>query len=1039
MPTPYVTHRWWELPELQEINRLPAHSGLIPYADATSACRGVRNESPWFCSLNGTWNFKLFDRPEACDPTTEHEWREIPVPSNWTMHGTGDGPWYTNMVMPFECAPPRVPEDNPTGLYQTTLSVPEDWSGRRVIVHFGGVESCFEVYLNGALVGMAKDCRLPSEFDLTDFLTEAENILAVKVIRWSDGSYMEDQDHWWMAGIYRDVFLFSTAPAYLEDLSAQGDFDPKTGAGALSVVGKINFDRGPDRKIAPAGPKKNYCLTARLLDADGGLLMSHTQTISQHYRQTQYRAAIDMDLTTVQPWSCESPYRYLLHVALAEEDGETLAHCAVRTGFRRVEIKDRQILFNGAPVLIKGVNRHDHDDATGKFVSRERMIQDIKLLKQHNFNAVRTSHYPNDPQWYDLCDEYGLYIMDEANLESHECYWSMPRDPRWENAMFLRYARMILRDRNHPCIFAWSVGNETGNGENFERAIRWARENGGNRLIHHEGETKKDWSQGGAQFATAATWMNDLVCPMYFHVDAMKDWADANQDPRPFVACEYSHAMGNSNGNLKEYWDLIHEKHGLQGGFIWDWVDQGILQAAGTAPIRDHQAPAADLVAEAQSECHKPGGTWHWAYGGDFAEPIHDLQFCINGMIWPDRTPHPAMQEFKHLVQPIISEWLADSQHLLVTSRQYFLPLQDLNGTWQLQQNGEEIANGSFDVPAILPGESAQISLNLPVQPADGEIHLMVRFSLAQSTSWAEQGHELAWDQFQLAAPSPPAPSLQALLPESLTHGRLSLKIADGAVCEVRIDGSVAVTTPIELNVWRAGLDNDGIRQRSSHRERPLFRWEDAGLDALTCVANSATPGENVLELQRIYACTASERAFVWDQQICFLDDGRIAFSNTIQCDESLPSLARMGVSFSLAAGYEQLSWFGRGPHENYPDRNAGAPLGLYHSTVSDQYVPYIHPQEHGQKTDVRWLALNNSTDSLKISGQEHLLFSALHHSARDLFEANHTSELRPRDATIVSLDHQHRGLGTGSCGPQTLEKYEVAPTRYAFTWYLHA
>lgn len=1028
MPVP-LTYRWWELPELQQINRLPAHATALPYTTQEDAARGT---APWVQSLNGTWQFALFPRPEACDPTTDASWRDMPVPSNWTMHGVGDGPWYTNVAMPFENNMPCVPEENPTGLYCTTFTVPATWTDRRVVIHFAGVESVFEVWLNGNLVGMAKDCRLPSEFDLSDWLQEGENTLAVKVIRWSDGSYLEDQDHWWMAGIYRDVYLYSTPPAYIEDFFARPDYDPDSQQGKIEVDVKLNFDRSQDRGFAHSGPQNDYEVSLSLCD-DTGELLAAEQTISWSFRRTQYSTTFAADQLAVAPWSSESPVLYTLNIAMREVGGEWIDARSIRIGFRRVEIRDRQLLINGAPVMIKGVNRHDHDDTTGKYVSRERMIQDIRVLKQHNFNAVRTSHYPNDPLWYTLCDEYGLYVLDEANMEAHANYWNTPRDPRWEDAIYQRYTRMVQRDKNHTCIFGWSIGNETGNGENFMRAFTWLRQFDPTRLIHNEGELKGQWHQSGNEYDSGNYSMNDWTNPMYPDVDQVAAWADANQDPRPFIPCEYSHAMGNSCGNLKEYWDLFYNKHGLQGGFIWDWVDQGILQRKGTTPSRDHQAPAPEEVEAAQAECHKPGGDWHWAYGGDFAETVHDLQFCINGMIWPDRTPHPAMLEFKKLVQPI-SCTFSDGQ-LSITSRQDFEPLAELTGTWQLQANGITTATGSFSVPPVAPWQTEQVALDLPACP-DGECHLLVSFVLAADTPWAPAGHQIAWEQFELQGYQPPA--LPAPAPSGAAQ-RLQLVLDQAAanLASIELDGCPVFDALPELNIWRAGLDNDGIRQRPQHRERPIFQWEDAGLDDIQCSNTQIERTAEAVTIVRSYRCKASEEAFVWRQAISLRENDTIAFDNHVHCDPDLPSLARIGIAFALPAGYEQLTWFGRGPHENYVDRKAGAALGQFSSTVSDQYVPYIHPQEHGQKTDVRWFSLSNGANTLHISGPGPFEFSVSHLTDQDLYYANHTSELQPRPQTFVAIDHRHRGLGTGSCGPQTLEKYCVPPADYSFSWYL--
>ncbi len=600
-----ISRNFWELPELTEINKLPAHSCLIPQSDSPE-------NSDRYLSLDGDWDFRLFSRPDEAVFDSTDGWNSIPVPSNWTMQDVGDKPIYTNVQMPFDNNYPLVPEDNPTGVYQRQFELPMSWQGKRIVIHFGGVESYLEIHVNGVFAGMSKDSRLPAEFDISTLVQTGSNEITARVIRWSEGSYLEDQDHWWMAGIYRSVYLYCTESAFIEDIHITSDFDVDKRSGILnfeSIIGfswEIGSNRNGDGKTF-TGPISDYFLEVSLLDGKHKIL-NRSGRVSASYRRSEYRLDWEESLPGVVPWSSENPYLYSLQAVLRESDGTIIDIRTVRVGFRHICIADRELLINGQAVMIKGVNRHEHDDVTGKTISRESMIADIRLLKQFNFNAVRTSHYPNDPLWYDLCDEYGIYVMDEANVESHDNYAVICRDPRWKKAITERVMNMVLRDKNHPCIFGWSLGNESGNGNNHAAAAAMVRAYDSSRILHHEGEVKQDWTQGANDYNGGNNRNNDLVNPMYPPIDSVIRYAVENRDPRPMILCEYSHAMGNGNGTLKEYWDAFWSCKGLQGGFIWDWVDQGIRKT-------DEQ------------------GLAYWAYGGDFGEKIHDFDFCINGMI----------------------------------------------------------------------------------------------------------------------------------------------------------------------------------------------------------------------------------------------------------------------------------------------------------------------------------------------------------------------------------------------------------------------
>ena len=1036
----------WETPELTNINRLPAGSCLIPYPDPAAAATYDRTRSDWYASLNGTWSFRLYTRPDEVPAAVleaqadESGFRSMPVPSNWTLEDTGDRPIYTNVKMPFENTPPHVPEANPTGVYRTTFALPKGWNGRRTVVHFGGVESYYELYVNGRFAGMAKDTRLPSEFDITRLLAEGENTLAVKVVRWSDSSYIEDQDQWWMAGIYRDVYLYSTAPAYLADAGARADYDYRARKGLLAV--DAHFAYVPvtdDDPWARSGPTDAFTIEGTLIDPNETTVWSASARIDPSFRVGEYDVKLDATLPGVRPWSSESPSLYRLVLTLVAPDGSPVESRCIRVGFRRVELGDRELLINGRPVLIRGVNRHEHDDQRGKVMTRELMLRDITTLKRFNFNAVRTSHYPDTMEWYDLCDEYGIYLVDEANIEAHANYHSICRDPRWARAFEERMMRMVVRDRNHPSVIAWSAGNETGHGENHVRAIERIRAYDPSRPIHHEGEVKRWWHQRGNEYNGGRNRSNDLINPMYPTIESIVEHAVESRDPRPVILCEYSHAMGNSNGSLAEYWDAFERFHGLQGGFIWEWVDHGIKQT-------DEK------------------GREYWAYGGDFGEEIHDSNFVADGLVWPDRTPHPAMHEFRKLAQPLAVRALSVGEgRFVVVSKQDFTSLDWLEGRWQLEVEGEPVDGGELPPLEVPPAGELVVKIDYrdPEALERPEAYLRFTFTAREATSWCDAGHEVGWEQFRandLRLPSPvergdgafgsPLASAGA----GSQAGPSTITVADEPELAIAIESTTLVERGPSLNLFRATTDNDGIRGWAGQEDKPMGQWLAAGLDALRLVerdverpagAGGGTRtdgGTPPLFVERTKYVGSDENAVIsCEQTIRRAGPALLRFDVAVDAPSSLPSLPRIGVILETVPGFERLEWFGRGPWENHIDRKEGYPVGRYRGSVAEQYVPYIMPQENGSKCEVRWFELSNGTHVLRFVADPFFEFSAHHFTPADLFACRHANEVedRLRPQTVVSIDHRQRGVGTGSCGPQTRGPYCIAPGRYEFGFWM--
>ncbi|HXQ14071.1 MAG TPA: glycoside hydrolase family 2 TIM barrel-domain containing protein [Caulobacteraceae bacterium] len=1025
--------RSWEHPETIQLGRLPARATLTPYPDVESA--KSRGASPWVVSLNGDWRFTLAPRPEAVPDGfsqpgfDDAAWPILPVPSNWTMHGF-DRPQYTNVQMPFDLAPPHVPDDNPTGLYRTVFALPRDWAGRRIVLHVGGAESVLYVWLNGAPVGMGKDSRLPQEFDLTPFLAgPGPNTLALAVSKWSDASFVEDQDQWWMGGVFRDVFLYATAPTYIADVFAEATPDAAFADGQLTVTTRIGF----------AGrPEDGWTIRSELFDPAGRPILAEPPARAvraDNRRRNPYggplsRIVQTADVTRPALWSSEAPNLYTVVVSLISPQGELVETTCCRVGFRRVEVGDRELLINGKPVLIRGMNRHEHDPVRGKAVTVESMRADARLMKQFNVNAVRASHYPNAEAWYDICDELGLYVIDEANLEAHAFLHDLCRDPRYAAQFVERGLRMVERDKNHPCVIAWSLGNESGYGPNHDAMAGLIRALDASRPLHYEGATWA-WDETYTPIrpgllrdpeSRSGKRASDLICPMYPPIDAIVRWAqaDAPSDRRPMILCEYSHAMGNSNGSLGDYWDAFETHHGLQGGFIWEWCDHGI-----TRRTEDGRA--------------------YFAYGGDFGDTPNDLNFCCDGIVGADRVPHPGLWEFKTLAQPLAARWLDEAAGVVkIRSKRDFTTLADLTGAWTLEIDGDVVAEGTLPRLETPPGEATTLTLPLPrpTLRAGQEAFLMLRFCLVEATAHADAGHEVAWAQLPLALPTAPAvpraPSRAAGLAVREDVGRatisgedfqLSFSAERGLEQLVWRNHPVIVAGP-RLQLWRGATDNDGIKGLLRQNGKTLARWLEAGLDQLTLSPAtfevSTTDGVVEVSLEHAAACAASPRAVVFRHRYRIEPDGRIAVDCAFSVDPALSDLPRLGVTLSLPDDFEQMQWFGRGPHESYVDRQRAAWVGRFAGTVTDQYVPYAMPQEHGNKTELRWIEAASPHAAVRFTPSALCDGSLSRFAPEDLFAATHTTDLTPRAEVRVNLDVAQRGLGTASCGPDTLDRYKI-------------
>ena len=1079
----------WENPELTSLNKLPPRATFTHFATEAQALTRDPAKSPWVMSLNGEWAFRLAATPEEAERFATAErgakrgavsggWGAIQVPGNLQTQGYGK-PHYANVQMPFPQQPPRVPDKNPTGVYRRRFTVPASWAGRRIVVHFGGATSVLAIYVNGVAVGLSKDSCLPAEFDITAAVRlGADNELTAIVIQWSDASFIEDQDQWWLSGLHREVFLQATPKTFIGDLHARPVLAADLRSASLDIAVHVG--------IAGAGPlPAGVMVTARLLDPKGRAVWRNpiggalNVPSYRHCNQLDH-LRIDLRAEVVRPrlWSHETPELYTLAVTLHTPDGDSCM--AIRLGFRRVEIRDRDLLINGRRVLIKGVNRHDHHPDFGKAVPHETLVRDVTLMKQFNFNAVRCSHYPNDPRFLDLCDEHGLYVIDEANIESHDFHNFLCKDTRFATAWLDRVMRMVVRDKNHASIILWSLGNESGYGPNHGAAAGWVREYDPARPLHYEGAISKG--------QTSSTWAHgslctDVICPMYSTLRELEEWSDlvsrhyraglpANAggaeltelirptiykehihnprpDPaapihplaRPVILCEYSHAMGNSNGSLADYFEVFRTKPGIQGGFIWEWLDHGLRQKT-------------------------TDGRAFFAYGGDFGDKPNDANFVCDGMVSADRVPHPAMWEFKHLAQPVFVELVkggAGRTRVRVRNEHDFVSLARLQGRWELLVDGVTVKRGKLPQIDLAPGETAEVEFAVDARglPAGVEAHLIVRWFTRTDSSYAKRGHEVAWTQLVLPAPknrpvrrSSVGTSATVRVEETkrgvaLIAGDLVARFerAGAALTSLRMRGAelLARGPLVELN--RAATDNDGIKLWSGQSGKPLGRWRALGLiekplrhEARGFAWEKNRDGSVTVTLE--HAASGRER---WSDcahthRYTLHADGRLVVANEVVFGEAdMTDLPRVGVRLDLVGGYERLAYFGLGPFENYADRKTGAMAARHESTVGAEYVDYVMPQEHGHHAEVRWLELaaGRGAPVLRVEAAALLEFNASHFTAEDLYAAKHTTDLTPRAETILYLDAAHRGLGTASCGPDALERYRLTDRRYEFGYTL--
>ena len=967
-------------------------------------------------SLDGTWRFQLLHSPTE---KIGKRWASIPVPGLWTMQEPSevffDKPIYTNTQMPFEHQPPFVPAENPTGVYERDFDVPKSWSGKRIVLQVGGYESVALVYINGQEVGLTKDSRLAAEFDVTQFVQSGNNVLRIDVTKWSDATFIEDQDQWWHGGITRSIKLFATNKVFIERFKSVAGLDKDGTTGTLSIeadlgsldnlstdgytlrasitelpkVKSANLSKTIKNFTSPKWTEREASLKKRSDDYfhgkfwDGKLPADAKAAIMENEPWPHGKVVLETRIPKVNPWSAELPHLYTLNIELIDPQGTVIEVSHQRIGFRSIVIKGQDFLVNGQPVMFYGINRHDFNRFTGRALTRDDMRQDLLELKRWNFNAVRTSHYPNDAAFLDLCDELGFYVIGEANIESHAFISSICNDTKYLSAFVDRVARMIQRDVHHPSVVMWSLGNESGAGTNHEAAAAYARSFDPSRPLHYEGGIRGNWMGSHS--------LTDVIAPMYPTINAIREYAKSPKADRPLIMCEYSHAMGNSNGTLAEYWEVIEATRGLQGGFIWEMWDHGPVQTM-------------------------PDGSKRNAYGGDYGETKHDGNFCCDGMVFPDRTAKPAMHEFKAIAAPVVITGVKAATGLFkIFNKNFFKDLSEYQLQWSITSDGIIQDGGVVKLPKVAPRKSVNFKVSskkFAKGTTRGERFITFSLVCVASTPWALPMTEIGWSQIALPSSAlAPAKKVKEIGDVVDEHGQIILPYA--------------IVAP-SVSLWRAPTDNDRIGHIAS-------KWEQYGVREISrtdCVVRQTATSIKIANTWQ----TSTGVSFKHTQLITPVVGG-FTVKESVTIPKAFDDLARVGTLFELDGSLSDLVYFGTGSHESYPDRKIGR-IARYVSTVAAQYIPYVRPQENGGHAAVRWFEVTNSAgNGLRFVMSKPAQVSVTPNRDAELADATHDVDVEACGNTVVHIDTAHRGVGTASCGPDTLDKYIIKTGVHTWEW----
>jgi beta-galactosidase len=1023
--------RDWENPEMIGQNKEAPHATLISFDDEESALEAVNTNSPNVLSLDGVWKFNLVKSPEQRpywffkDDYDTRDWDDITVPSNWEMKGY-DVPIYVNITYPYKKDPPFIQHDyNPVGSYKRTFTIPSGWNKKEVFLHFGAVASAFYVWVNEKFVGYSQDSKTPAEFNITKYLKRGNNSIAVEVYRWCDGSYLEDQDFWRMSGIQRSVFLHARPMTYINDFFAVGDLADNYKDGLLRLDVSLK---------SAESINGDYSVEASLFD-NGQELFSE----SKEAKLDDSKAGISFEKSfpEIKKWSAETPDLYSLVISLRNKDGEIMESVSSKIGFRKIEIKNSQLLVNGKAIYIKGTNMHEHDDINGHVVDEAMILKDIRVMKSNNINAMRTSHYPQQELWYEMCDKYGLYLVDEANIESHGIGYdkdvTIADKPDWAAAHMARMQSMVERDKNHPSVIIWSLGNEAGDGHNFLNNYKWTKQRDASRPVQYE---RAEQSTNTIERHT------DIYCPMYARIEQVEAYAKDEKNDRPLIMCEYAHAMGNSTGNLQDYWDVIEKYPKLQGAFVWDWVDQGIMTT-------------------------NESGEKYWAYGGDFGEEgvPSDGNFCINGLTWPDRTGKPGLSEVKKVYQYVGFEPVDLSAGLLRIRNKYdFTDLSEFNFDWEVASDGSILQSGKISFPELNPGKELLVRIPLQkIQPAPGaEYFLNIKVTRTEEWNLVPEDHVYASAQFLLASNSEGVmkPDNEFGVLQTKTTGtnlevsgsdmKIIFNLETGRMASYIFKGKELLLKGPEPDFWRAPTDND----YGYDMDKWLGIWKKAGGNAVVTKADISQPGLGKVKVVFKYDIPGPDKVKIasYSTTYTIMGSADIIVSNTFEkVSDNVPEIPRMGMQMQLPEEFSNLKWYGRGPHENYADRKTSADVGLYESTVADQYVPYIRPSENGYKTDTRWLTLTDDNGTgILVSGDPLFCFAALNYIhddfespgklsqyRKDAKSANtHTDDVNPRELVNLNVDLGQMGVGgDDSWGARIHPQYRLMNRKYEYSF----
>jgi len=1002
----------WENPEMIGRNKVKPHATAMVFSNVDDALTLQRHQSEFYQSLNGQWAFNWVEKP-ADRPVdfykTDYDnsrWDSIQVPSNWQMKGYGR-PIYVNNIDhgrdPWgQLDPPNISHDyNPVGSYKRQFNIPSNWQGRQVFINFDGVKSAFYLWVNGQKVGYSQGSMTPAEFNITTYLKQGHNELAVEVYRWSDGTFLEDQDMWRLSGIYRNVYLHACPDTHIQDFQWSSEFDEQYKNATLCLKGElVNYQTKKNNKLS---------LEALILDGEELKTILKKEIPFLELEEVIYIEA-ECKINQPQKWNAESPVLYPLILVLRDKN-KVVEVQKCNFGFRDVKLEDGQLKVNGQPILIRGVNRHDMHPEHGQAISTKDLKEELLLMKQHNINAIRTAHYPNAPEFYELCDQLGFYVMDEANMEFNVAYKGnrVRNNPEWKAAFVDRMASIVERDKNHPCILFWSLGNEACSGENFKYMAAYARKHAPDRLIHYDK-------------------MNDIAdvnSIMYPSVDKITEYGKSGQS-KSLIMCEYGHAMGNSLGNLKEYWYAIEKYPNLIGGFIWDWRDQGLLTT-------------------------NADGQPYYAYGGDFGDKSNSGSFCLNGLVLPDLGITPKLLEAKAVFQSFESKWNdTTQQYILLSNKNSFSDASDYQISWEYLVEGKIIQSGILPQPKIAP-----LSTMLMPNPIDEEKVdktksgvLNLSFKLKNRNDWAPQGHVVAVNQLIVSRqektnfkegdlPIVQLSELDKKLKISNPIFKLFFDTEKGQISRLKYGDLTVLDEDIneqfgpKINLYEGYIANHG---------KLSSPWRKAGLHLLewNCSSVDWKYNANHIEINVIGESGNKKQKVKQHWRYHIYGNGHIVVQLIIEPQLTLNYIPRVGLQLAINNELRKVQWYGRGPDENYPDRKTASLIRLYNSTVEEQVVPYVRPQSSGLKCDVQHMALHNSQGAgLMVYAADDFFFSAIPYQETDFDKAKHHYDLKPRPAVFLNLDKQHSGLGNASCGPGTLSQFKVKAEASSFSFVL--